>query len=908
MISLRADEHRYLVTATGREEALVSRVPGCRFVASARALQLARQPGSILALDHLFGLGLWEHTPDLAQEIVESRSRQVGPPQQRAVVSLVGNELAVECAFGDKELVKLVPGYRWSAPQRRWFLPAYPMSLELLERHFGDHLDVEEAVRRVLELKRIDEDAQLERASTAPPPPIGGQGTAPTEPRADAASERPPEIAPATATPDVLLERMDRLTSAVEELVSLLRAGISPAVSPVAPAVELEATPAPAVRAGSGDASWREILALAATDPDAALLRLRTPLELAGQDELPTLRAVAGIACSLQGEHREALTYFRRAQESADAPLEGSLQQRLAEAYLDSAVALIGATTSPERPIADRAGLEELVLAELVHDSGFDDDGLGSKDSRDLLSLLMDDQLLRRIDPVLADNCRVLHLVCVARGGRWMAAERVTEMLRHRELTDVGFALGLIVLANTVFEQPCMEEWFGRWPAEAGELGFDDLRSVVEAALRRLKDVEPTIASAAALSVLALASGARLEVASGDERRELVRFIPPRAADRRYAEFLAAFQPAQSGVRKVAQNFPGYLQILANSALFQSAPHLLSVFVNDSGGPDSTTRRIAEEVYLAALAGRGIRDPQSEVLDLVDMLGESPRADNLLNEVSTQIEDGAVPGSTAFSHEQRLELFERTFQVALGAGHNHDSVAAFDRVVRELLQHGEFEKLRSFCLGIPTGFKPLQLPVGQALLSLQLESGEDFEPAAELVLRNCNPKAADDEGTHELKGLGIAFPRFREYLDAHLPAGESISAETPPDITGRKVVVVGGHEWLRKHAMPAFDTWGVKVTWLSPDEAKNGSQATALASGAADLIVINTACISHAASGRVRAEVERERQAGETKIAYHNSRGLGALLSITREALADTAPPIAAAKATRANERRKLLR
>ncbi|MFN8616003.1 MAG: DUF2325 domain-containing protein [Dehalococcoidia bacterium] len=906
MVSLRADEHRYLVTATGRDEALLQRVPGCRYVASARAYQLARQPGSVLALDHLFGATQWEHTPDLAQEVVESRSRQVTPAQQRAVVSLVGNELAVECAFADKELVKLVPGYRWSAPQRKWFLPAYPMSIELLDVYFADHLEVDEPARRLLDLKRIDEDAQLERAASLPAAVLEAAPVFEETGSAVAPEVAPAPTAAASNAAEPLLERLDRLAGAVEELVALLREGMPAA------AVRAEATGAltnvePEGLAMPVDGAWRELLALAANDPAEALQRIRTPLQMASQDELPTLRAVAGIACSIQADHREALTWFRRAQEFAGASLDAELHQRMASAYLDSVVALVGGTTSPERPVADRAGIEELVLAELVHDSGFVDEGLGSKDSRDLLSLLMDDQLLRRIDPVLTDYCRVLHLVCVARGGRWMAAERVIEMLRHRDLTDAGFALGLIVLANTVFEQPCMDEWIGRWPPEASELGFDDLRAVVEAAVTRLKAIDPAIASAAALSALALASGARIEAASSDERRQLVRLVPPRAGERRYAEFLAAFQPAQTGARKVAQNFPGYLQVLANWPLSQSAPHLLNVFVNDSGGPDSTTRRIAEDVYIPALIARGIRDPRSEVLDLVDMLAESPKADNLLNAVSEHIDDGDIPGSASVSHEQRLELFERTFRVALQAGHDHDSVTAFDRVVRELLQHGEFEKLRRFCLTVPTGFKPLQLPVGQALLSLQLESGEDFEPAAELVLRNCNPRVPADEGTHELKGLGIAFPRFREYLDSHLPAGETLAAGEP-DLSGRRVVVVGGHEWLRKHAMPAFDAWGVKTTWLSPDDAKNGAQAKALASGAADLVVINTACISHAASGRVRAEVERAQQTGELKIAYHNSRGLGALLSITREALADSAPPLAGPGTTKAGQRRKMLR
>lgn len=132
VIRVRAEEHRYLVTASGRDEALVRRIPGCRYVATAEALLLPRQPGTILALDRTFGPDGWEHAADLALEVSETRSRQNAPAQQEAHVSLQGNELSVECAFGDKELVKLVPGYRWSAPQRKWFLPASPMALEIL--------------------------------------------------------------------------------------------------------------------------------------------------------------------------------------------------------------------------------------------------------------------------------------------------------------------------------------------------------------------------------------------------------------------------------------------------------------------------------------------------------------------------------------------------------------------------------------------------------------------------------------------------------------------------------------------------------------------------------------------------------------------------------------------------------
>ena len=69
------------------------------------------------------------------QEVSETRSRQVPAAQQEARVSLVGNELSVECAFGDKELVKLsrLPVVGAAAAL---VLPASPMALDLLREHF----------------------------------------------------------------------------------------------------------------------------------------------------------------------------------------------------------------------------------------------------------------------------------------------------------------------------------------------------------------------------------------------------------------------------------------------------------------------------------------------------------------------------------------------------------------------------------------------------------------------------------------------------------------------------------------------------------------------------------------------------------------------------------------------------
>jgi hypothetical protein len=81
------------------------------------------------------------------------------------------------------------------------------------------------------------------------------------------------------------------------------------------------------------------------------------------------------------------------------------------------------------------------------------------------------------------------------------------------------------------------------------------------------------------------------------------------------------------------------------------------------------------------------------------------------------------------------------------------------------------------------------------------------------------------------------------------------------------------------------------VTWVEPDAAKNGDRALDLAAGTADLIVVNTACIGHAASGRVRQEAKKWGEDSKPFL-LQNGRGVGSLLSFVKTALEseETAP------------------
>ncbi len=97
--------------------------------------------------------------------------------------------------------------------------------------------------------------------------------------------------------------------------------------------------------------------------------------------------------------------------------------------------------------------------------------------------------------------------------------------------------------------------------------------------------------------------------------------------------------------------------------------------------------------------------------------------------------------------------------------------------------------------------------------------------------------------------------------------------------------------------------------WLDAAAAKQGDRAKDLAAGKADLLVINTACIGHAASGRI---AEAARAAGREPF-MQNSNGVGSMLigiKTAMEAMA-AAPTVAAEDPDRrANRerRRRLVR
>ena len=872
MLSIRADEHRYLVSADPREAALLRTIPGVRQLAANGALQAPRQPGTILALDALFGDDGWSASSDLSTEVAEARQREHPPAAGEAMAELEGKEISITCQYGDKELVKLVPGYRWSAAQRRWFLPAQPMALRILARYFGAKLSVSEGVREYLALKEIDERTAIERASQQPAPTPPVPFAANREPAsvleqaleaAEAAAERPSE------GQDALLERLDRLAGAVEELVALLAKGSLPAVPPEPePATELPPEPAT-------ESDWRQLLASIDRDPVEVREQGLRMAQTATPENEPAYRAVVGLAMVRLGEHAEALSTLRRALERAGT-LEDDLSREAAASYVTSVLALLRDECGPAGPLASEGDFRDRILDELVNDDGFDGERLGSPEARSRLDYLVNDPVLRRIAPALSDYVRMAHLLGVARGGQWMAATRITDILREQTLGDEGFALALVLLANALNGQTCVNDWDKAWPEVDVAETLQDLSWLVDEAERRLRSpsLSPGMAEAAALSCLACIAGGPVEWASNAQRKALVQLISLRHSSRReYAEFLAAFQPAAAGYKSVLGLFPGWARVLAQTRLARSASYLMDVAANDNGGSGSLTWALAEDVYLQALRLWGIDDAQSEVIDLLDLLEGGKRPDNYLNEAGRLIEDRQSRWTNRVSREQRKTLYRRALEAALKEGHDRDTLEAFDRLVRELLDEGAtgLDEVLSMCVRLSTAMRAVREPALEVLLGLQLENGLPFEQTAEQLMAL---RGQSEDAGYAIAGLFHLFPQFKEWWESARPTEVELS-DSPVSFPGKRVMLIGGHKWLEQRAKPVLEgEWQMKVTWLDPDQAERGDGGIEKARNA-DLVVINAACIGHSASGRIG---EAAKSAG-VPVVTHHLRGAGALLA-----------------------------
>ncbi len=904
MPTLRADENRYLVFAQNADEAgLLRGFPGGRFNPQQRCWVFPRQMGVVLALDRAFGRE-WAFSADVDEDVAEARVREMPPAEHTARVTLEGTQLAVECTVADKELVKLVPGYRWSPAQRRWHIAAQPMALDILRERFGAKLVVDATADRFVEERR------REAAMRAPAARVPVREEA--APVAAAAGDIPGERAvplEQTTLPDGTLRALVAVMERIEAKLDTLLAGRTGVIEvhPEQPGEEV-AGREPAAHEPENE--WERLFDLAASDPAAALDQANRLMQTSEGEERE-LRAVAGIAAQAAGDPEQAFRHLSRALE-AGISLDPALQERAERAYELVALALVESDCRPGEPLADAGTFQAAIFRELVDDNGFEGAAIGSGDARGTLDLLVNDRALPRVSQELSDYCRIAQLLSMARGGTRLVAERVAAVLREGSLAPEAAALGMILFANTCMQASSAAEWLLGWPANEDEAPVNDGAWLVELALEVLPKAPPELAAHAVLAVLASIAPGPAEQASLGQRRELVALIPPGWPNRMHAEFLAVFRLAASGERiQMEKQFPGYLKRIGLSRLENSAAHLTEVYLAGSSVPGSAVKPIADGPYLDSLIRWGITEPQSQVLDLLDLLSEGSKPDNTLNALGELVEDGDFTGADRFSRQQRRVVYERALAASLQMGHDEDAREAFDRLVRALRDEGADEELRELCANRLHGLRKLRLPALVVLLGALLEAGQPVDDELRLAFDTglAGAKADEDESVlDELLGLGEIYPALVSALRERAKAEKETVAESEPalDFGGRRVVVVGGHRWLRKVAEPALKAWNLRVEWFDPEQSK-GDQVIEAAKGTSDLVVVNVRCIGHAGSGRV---MEAARAAG-VEVREQRSRGVGSMLTFVRRAMAEVTGEIPVQevhKMTRADERRKLVR
>jgi len=882
MITLRADENRFLLQAEPADAPAVRRIPGARWSQPHRCWQLPRQPASVLVLDRVFGRDGWEAESNAVIDVADARQRPVEAARGRAQVHLKGSQLGVVCAVPDKELVKRVPGYSWSPAQRMWFVAALPLALDILQEAFGANLEVDEDARSYIELRRLAE-------AQAPSP---GAAAFPLREAAPAGHHEPVtgEPAPGLAVPvqsDLAeaggdgVERLERGLARVETLLERLLAAIEQGRA-FAPAAATPASVEPEPPAAA-TADWREIVELANTDPAAALDGAHRMLQTSGPDDR-ALRAAAGIAAFRARDLARALEHLSGALDGQTDLGDADLTRLAARTFTETVCALATQATCPANgPITSADSFRKALLTELARGGAFDAGSLASQSTAGTLETLVMDHTLQLVDRELSDACRVAHILAIAHGGSPLAAHRVLQLLREQSLHAEAQALALILYANVLLETESASEWLLRWPSGEQEAPMDDGGWLVATSLPALRLLNRDLAGPAALALLAIVAPGPADAVTLADRRALVSLVPPNAPGRHYAEFLASFRLAARGERLNMREFPGYAATLANVALERSWAHLTEVYMAGSGTGSGAAQEAAGAIY-PALLGHGISAPE-QLVELLDLLALSPTADNALNAVATVTEDQAFKGASMLDRTQRLEIYRAALDAAIKKGHDNDAREAFQRLVRALQDEPGSSQLRALCADVrERASRRLRIPALMVLVETLLEDGAEAAAAMELVrdvIKAGRDDVEDPEG--QLIGLQYAYPQLREPIQQAIRESGSEPAliDALPSFPGRSIVVVGGRQSMKKRATPVLEGWGVDVSWLDSAEAKTGNQLPALVAGKADLVVVNTACVSHASSGRA---ADAARSAGKDPY-LQASNGVGTMLLRVREQL-----------------------
>jgi hypothetical protein len=471
---------------------------------------------------------------------------------------------------------------------------------------------------------------------------------------------------------------------------------------------------------------------------------------------------------------------------------------------------------------------------------------------REAIAGLAEDPEIARREASLHGLVRLAQFLGAARRGQQVDEQRLSDFVRDGSVAADTRVLGLVLLASVLYEGEAVADWANAWPKKTTVAG--DFSWAAQLAIDLLKaagERHPEVVPVGAVSTLAIVARGPREWASRDQRRQLLRLIGSEERLRGYAEFLAAYRLAAEGDGKgLTKDFKGYFEYLKQVRLDDSWEHLSEVLAQDGG---YVTDAVIDDVLPEALKAWGIGNVQN-LLEAAEFASTTQRGDNTLNRIADGVEDGTIAGAEALDGEQRLKLFRLALEAARRKTHDQDAEQAFVRLVRELLRQGKDDEVPNVFASCLDAFPALKERALLASLEWALERGEPFDYIAERIPREFRK---DSKLLGDLRALAVVFPEIRPHVEKLVEFAAAGSDGQKVDLTGKSVLVVGGHPSLQAKATALLEEAGLRVEWLDADAAKQGGRAVDRAGGSIDLVVIVTSYISHAASGRVIEAAKR---------------------------------------------------
>jgi hypothetical protein len=802
------------------------------------------------------GAAIEYESPDV-QEEVERRIREAEahrcPRGQPHTVRVQDGQILVFCHFEDRDQAKRIPGYRWDPELRAWVYPDTRLHVAMVAFAYIN----------------AGEGPAGMAAWPAPAeqPPVGVRAPSPaTWSELEAASrqlleasrrteERATELAEAYRKIGERLERLERrIADGLERLEHGLSALREVAAIPGARDVASGAPAAPASRRPE------ELLDLCRTDPRSALEEIARQLAI---EPSATWRALEAYAAANAGDWERSLRWLEA---TSGVALPRSIANARRETVARAASALLANALAAEAGDIESAGAALATALEgpglgPEHRAGLAD-AAASRHWHWIVAEAPDLEALKRLAEALSvapgpDGSSLVGLLTIVRSGA------PPQVRRAALLGAACWLAGAAALAEV------RDWWPAAPPGQRAHLGE------AAGALVQLVDSLPAAdRPAAGVAALALVAALDQELADMNLRRRLLRAVPHDDERRALAEFLAVFRPAVlSQGAPAPDQYPGLASELIRRVKARTVgEESLDAYLQEMAlvGSQAWGRALSEHGVLGArIEAFGL--PEGDTLDGLLELAKAESDGAGLNRLAALVEDrNEIPSSR--------EARERLYQAALAeaAGNRDKGREAFLRLLRHAQAAWEPEAVRAWLAEwCNKGHRSIRVLASIEYATAMLDTVDTPDQVATVLA----PLQANLQGQpppelagevlflwRELRerfGDGLALPEIP------LPAVEPPADAPPP--RRLRLLVVGGHQRVRRHALPQLEARGHEVQWLGPDEAKDGNQLPQAAAGACDHVLVIVPYISHAAT-------ERARTAAGDRCVLVNANGVTGLL------------------------------